>query len=63
MKSLYLWAALLVLPSLAALAEGQSNLPDGTLLFLENCNSVVEWRSTSARAAINASTRSGGTTI
>src|SRR5689334_19620962 len=47
MKSLYLWAALLVLPSVAARADSAPSLPDGTLLFLENCNSVVEWRTKS----------------
>src|SRR5262245_16118815 len=47
MKSLFLWAAMLALPDLAACAAAESSLPDGTLLFLENCNSVVEWRTKS----------------
>jgi len=43
MKLLLRLIGALVLLSSAALAAPASSLPDGTLLFLENCNSVVEY--------------------
>src|SRR4051812_25553473 len=44
----FLWAALLALFSAIARGEVEyGTFPDGTLLFLENCNSVVEWRTKS----------------
>src|SRR5437879_3134306 len=52
MRWLY-WLALVVLSASPARAEDQPEaFPDGTLLFLKNCNSVVEWRTKSEVAHV-----------